>query len=105
MWGTIRKIIQKKKERLKQEKEKQAQGQDILKINENNARNNPPKKRQSLKRKSIDVDEINIEFPKIEDVDEAKDINHDNINNNEDKPNKEEKIDYYVKIFSEENLR
>ena len=92
LWGTIRKIIQKKKEeRLKQEKEKQAQGQDILQINENNARNNPPKKRHSLKRKSIDVDEINIEFPKIEDVDEAKDINHDNINNNEDKPKKERK--------------
>ena len=51
LWGTIRKIIQRKKEeKLKQEKEKQEKEKQLNMANNNN---NPPKKRKSLKHNSL----------------------------------------------------
>ena len=51
LWGTIRKIIQRKKEeRLKQEKEKQEKENQLNIVNNNS---NPPKKRKSLKHNSL----------------------------------------------------
>ena len=100
LWGTIRKIIQRKKEKAakeKQEKEKENQ-QNKIEIYETNVSNPPGKKRKSLKsnkRKSKNL-KNDDNLIKISDVDENKDINKDddvktNNENSNEKNNKENK--------------
>ena len=111
LWGTIRKIIQKKKEKAEKEKqEKEAKEKKEKEKEENiNQENkltlidvsNPPgKKRKSLqsnKRKSKNL-ENDANLIKVSDINEEKDINHDdeiktNNDNTDDKINKENRKD------------
>jgi hypothetical protein len=111
LWGTIRKIIQKKKEKAEREKqEKEAKEKKEKEKEENiNQENkltlidvsNPPgKKRKSLqsnKRKSKNL-ENDANLIKVSDINEEKDINHDdeiktNNDNTDDKINKENRKD------------
>ena len=100
LWGTIRKIIQKKKEKArleKEAKEKQKLESQVELIDVNNV-NNPPKKRRSSKLRPSQNLENDVNLIKITDINEAKDINHDekqtnNDNSDKKKTNKENKKD------------
>ena len=101
LWGTIREIIKKKKG--KQEKEKQENKEKEKKENKLELidMSNPPgKKRKSLKSNKLKVKKLENEpnLIKISDVNEEKDINHDdeaktNNDNTNEKINKEKKND------------
>ena len=95
LWGTIRKIIQKKKEKARLEKEAKENQVELIDVKNVN---NPPKKRRSSQlRPSQDLGN-DINLIKITDINEAKDIIHDekqtdNVNSDEKKTNKENKKD------------
>lgn len=90
LWGTIRKIIQKKKEKArleKEAKEKQKLESQVELIDVNNV-NNPPKKRRSSKLRPSQNLENDVNLIKITDIKVAKDINHDEKQTNNDNSDK-----------------
>ena len=96
LWGTIRKIIQKKKEQKEKEEKEKKEKEEKEKNNEKNVElidvNNPPKKRKSIKSRKSQNLENDANLIKINDINEAQDINHDdeaktNNDNSQEKQN------------------